>query len=62
MLDTEIEGSSEGRVQFCYDNTYGTICDDFWDIFEARVVCGQLGFTGASMFIESLDTLQLLIL
>ena len=46
MLDTEIEDSREGRVQICYENMYGTICDDYWDTLEARLVCEQLGFTG----------------
>ena len=36
---------TEGTVLVCYNNEYGTVCDDFWDDFEARVVCGQLGFS-----------------
>ena len=36
---------TEGTVLVCYHNTYGTVCDDFWDELEARVVCNSLGFS-----------------
>ncbi|XP_069783110.1 scavenger receptor cysteine-rich domain-containing protein DMBT1-like isoform X2 [Narcine bancroftii] len=62
-----VDGDSmcSGRVEVFYNNTWGTICDDYWDVADAVVVCRQLncGFAesarGSSQFGEGLDDIWL---
>lgn len=35
----------EGRVEVCYNNQWGTVCDIGYGLPEARAVCSQLGYS-----------------
>lgn len=44
-----------GRVEVCFDEQWGSICDSHWSGAEAGVVCGQLGFPQAGKLPSSND-------
>ena len=35
--------SSEGRVEICINNAWGTVCDNQFGTTDAKVICAQLG-------------------
>ncbi|XP_019860060.1 PREDICTED: deleted in malignant brain tumors 1 protein-like [Amphimedon queenslandica] len=52
--DTDIRlangsNDNEGRVEMCIDDRWLTLCSSTWTVYEAALVCKQLGINGVSV-------------
>ena len=40
----------DGRVEICFNEVWGTVCDDLWSSVDAGVACRELGFPSIGKF------------
>lgn len=52
--DIRLQGrvASEGHLQICLSNVWGSVCDSSWYMSNARVVCRQLGLQPTSKILK----------
>ena len=50
LVTADGASSNEGRLELYYNNTWGTVCDEGWNITDAHVVCRMLGYPFALQY------------
>ena len=63
--DLRLRGGStpnSGRIEVYANDTWGTVCTDFWSQKDAQVACRRLGFSDSGKLLKTLLLLLLLLL
>ena len=47
-MEDGVRSSWEGEIEVYYGGQWDRVCNADWDINDANVVCGELGFSGAN--------------
>ena len=49
LIQSGSGGRDFGRIEVCVSESWGTVCDDFWQNQDASAACRQLGFSEYGM-------------
>ncbi|XP_064613916.1 neurotrypsin-like [Liolophura sinensis] len=55
-LPIRLTNTYSGRLEVYRGGKWGTVCEERWDILEARVICRQMGYASAIRVFRARDT------